>query len=233
MSKQYFLDVEEVLQVIMSELPAGVYAEDLADDPNPDNRSFSSSELRAHAQMLSGLYALLSDINKDKFITTATDNGLTKWEKELFKEVQNTSLSPETRRQKLLSKLRSAGGINYPTIYNIVKGILGSIDFDILPYSGQNSGAWLLDESPLGLSTWLSKIDPIYGYLLDNDLDYVAAGLTLQQLQDIQEVAYTYEVRIYGTADAQTLVVLDQQLTQFEPARSTHVIRNGQVRPSV
>jgi len=45
-----------------------------------------------------------------------------------------------------------------------------------------NSGAWILDESPLGLSTWLSKIDPIYGYLLDNNLNYAAAGLTLQQL---------------------------------------------------
>ena len=232
MSKQYFPNVEDLLSIIMSELPKGVYAEDLADDPDFELRSYSSAELRAQAQLLADAYSNLSEINDNKFITTATDSGLRKWEKDLFSTTQDASLSTEDRRKNLLAKLRSAGGINYPTIKNIVAGVLGSLDFDILPYSGQNFGAWVLDESPLGLSTWLSKIDPIYSYLLDNDLDYASAGLTLQQLLDIQEVAYTYEVRIYGNADSNTLEILDKQLTLFEPARSTHIIRNNQTRPS-
>lgn len=217
----------------MSELPDSVYADDRADDPDIEKRSYSSSELRAHAQMFADAYSNLSNINDDKHITTATDNGLRNWEKDLFAQIQDGSQSTEDRRKNLLAKLRSSGGINYPTIYNIVSGVLGVIDFDILPYSGQNNGAWVLDDSSLGLNTWLSKIDPIYGYLLDNNLDYVAAGLTLQQLLDIQEVAYTYEVRIYGNADTGTLAILDQQLTAFEPARSTHVIRNNMSRPVI
>lgn len=233
MSQQYFPNTDELLGIIMAELPNGVYAEDLADDPDLEKRSYSSAELRAAAEMIADAYENLSDINRDKFISTATSDGLAKWEKGLFAEAQDGSLTDEQRRQNLLAKLRSAGGINYPTIKNIVAGVLGSLDFDILPYSGSWSGAWILDDSSLGLNTWLSKIDPLYGYLLDNDLDYAAAGLTLQQLLDIQEVAYTYEVRIYGNADAATLSILDQQLTQFEPARSTHVIRNNYTRPVV
>lgn len=233
MTRQYFPTVEEVLSIIMAELPGGVFAEDFADDPDFAKRSYSSSELRASAQLIADAYENLSDINRDKFITTATPTGLAKWEKGLFATAQDASLTDEQRRQNLLAKLRSAGGINLPTIKNIVTGVLGSLDFDILPYSGQAQGAWILDESPLGLSTWLAKIDPLYGYLLDNTLDYAAAGLTLQQLLDIQETAYTYEVRIYGNADASTLSILDQQLTQFEPARSTHVIRNNETRPAI
>jgi hypothetical protein len=233
MTKQYFPTVEEILSIILAELPAGVFAEDLADDPNENLRSYSSSELRAHAQLLADAYENLFDINRDKFITTATSQGLTKWEKGLFATAQDSSLTDEQRRQNLLAKLRSAGGINYPTIRNIVAGVLGSLDFDILPYSGSYGGAWILDESSLGLNTWLSKIDPLYGYLLDNALDYTSAGITQQMMIDMQEVAYTYEVRIYGNADASTLANLDSQLTQFEPARSTHIIRNNYVRPVI
>lgn len=233
MAKQFFPNVGQVFTLLFSELPAGVYAEDLADDSDFEKRSYSSTELRAHSQMLADLYENLYDINRDKFVTTATTAGLAKWEKELFAEIQDATLSDEVRRNKLFAKIRSANGINFPTIYKIVQSILGALDFDILPYSGQHNGAWILDESSLGLNTWLSNIDPLYGYLLDNDLDYAAAGITQQQMIDMQEVAYKYEVRIYGNADAPTLALLDSQLTKYEPARSTHVIRNNQVRPVI
>ena len=232
MAKQYFPSVNDLLNIILAELPNGVYAEDFADDPDFELRSYSSSELRAHAQLFANAYSNLSDISDDKFITTATLDGLKKWEIDLFSTSQDASLGTETRRKNLLSKLRSAGGINYPTIKNIVAGILGSVDFDILPYSGQENGAWILDDSSLGLNTWLSKIDPIYGYLLDNNLDYAAAGITAQQLADIQAIAYTYEVRIYVTISNDTLTNLDKQLNAFEPARSTHIITQNNVRPT-
>lgn len=234
MTKQFFPNSDDMMAIIMGEIPPGVYADDLADDPDEDKRSYSSSELRAHAILFSNAYDSLFSINQDKHVSTATQDGLTKWEKDLFSTAQDSNLPLETRRQNALAKLRTIGGINDPTMRRIVAAILGpGIDFDILPYSGSHEGAWILDESSLGLNTWLSKIDPLYGYLLDNDLDYAAAGITLQDLLDIQEVAYTFEVRIYANVDADTLARLDRQLTQYEPARSTHVIRNNYTRPVI
>ena len=89
----------------------------------------------------------------------------------------------------------------------------------------------LLDFSILDVGTFLSFRDPLSGARrdmtpLDCSLDYAAAGLTAQDLLDIQATAYTYEVRIYGHADTATLALLDKRLTESEPARSTHVLIN-------
>lgn len=242
MSKQIFPSTEQVLDILLGELPGGVYAEDRADDPDLDLRSYSSSELRAHAEIFANLYQNLFDINRDKFISTITPDALNAWEKDLFSEAQDASQTFEYRKQNLLSKKRTQGSIALPNINSIVSGILGplGIPFEILPYSGQsngvNTGAWLLELSGLDVGTYLADIDPIWGALvgytpLDCNLDYAAAGITLAQMQAIQATAYTYELRIYGNVSADILDLLDKNLTQYEPARSTHVIRNNAQLP--
>lgn len=229
------------MNLLLSELPDGVYAIDRADNPDKDKRSYSSSELRAHAQMLADLYSNLEDINSDKFATTVTPEGLAAWERQLFQTAVDGSLTYAERQTRILTKLRASGGISYPFIRAIVAAILDPIpiDFEIVTYCGFNGGAWILDVSPLDEDTYLSAMDPLLGArrdldALDCNLDYAAAGLTAQDLIDIQTTAYTYEVRILGIADAATLAQLEQQLTQLEPARSTHVIYNdfpGPVAP--
>lgn len=242
MSAQIFPDVQQIMELLLAELPNGVYATDLADDPNSDRRSFTSSELRAHAQLLANLYSNLNDINSDKAITTVTPEGLAPWELELFAAAQDASLSYMTRQQNLLAKIRANGGISLPAIDTIVHGVLDPVGlpFVILPYSGQTNGsytgAWVLDYSPLDEGTYLTLLDPIIGAQtdfvpLDCSLDYAAAGITAQELADIQATAYTYEVRIFGVADQATLNLLDRQLTALEPARSTHVITNNAPEP--
>lgn len=236
MTQQIFPNVEELLTLLMDEMPEGVYAEDRADHPNPSNRSFSSAEIRAHAQMIADAYANLKNINKDKFLTTVTTGGVGSWEKDLFKTAQDSNQTFEVRKANLIAKFRASGGINTSAIEDIVDSILTPVGltFQISTWGclGKGDGAWVLDESALDVSTYLSLIDPLLGARpdmvpLDCDLDYAAAGLTLQEMQDIQRTAYTYEVRIFGTADSTTLAQLDQALTQFEPARSTHEIRNN------
>ncbi len=244
MAERIYPGVEDLLTLIMQELPAGVYPDDRADSIDPDARSNSSSELRAHALIYADLYGNLEEIAADKFISTITPEGLAPWELMLFSAVQDAGQGFDTRKNNLLAKRRALGSISLPSIRSLVAGILDplGIPFDILPYSGQNNGtvtgAWILSVSPLGLSSWLALLDPIRGaggdsglVPLDCDLDYAAAGITAQQLADIQATAYTYELQIYGNADATTLALLDRLLTQREPARSTHVITNNATPP--
>jgi len=240
----YFLNTEEILDLLLGELPAGVYSQDRANNPDPTKISYSSAELRAHANLLSNFETQGQSVYNNFFITTLMSDGLSQWEKDFFGAIQDSSLTYTQRIQNLLAKYRATGGLSVPYITGIVAGILGPIglSFAILPLSGQvnndgNTGAWILGYSSLGLNTYLSTIDPIWCDLvgftpLDCSLDYAAAGITALQMAEIQDVAYSYEVRIYGNADATTLALLDADLTKFEPARSTHIIMNNASPPA-
>lgn len=243
--QQFFLNIEQVLDLFFAELPAGVYPTDRADDPDTDNRSYSSSELRAMSQLFANLYSNLDDIYENKFVTTIQPDGLNAWEVDYFAAVQDATLSFSTRQANLLAAVRAVGSISLPAISNIVAGILApyGLSFAILPYSGQSNGttqgAWLLGISQLGLDTFLALEDPLRGTglgagqtPLDCNLNYAAAGLTAQDLLNIQATAYTYEVQIYGNASAATLATIDAQLTAKEPARSTHIITNNAAGPT-
>lgn len=240
MTAPIFPNVEQIFDLLLGELPDNTYATDRSDDPDVTKRSVSSSEIRAHAQIYANLYDNLGDIYADKFVSTATVLGLGRWEKELFTEPQDPTQPPEVRRANALAQLRYIGGINYQAIYDLVSGVLTplGIAFNVLPWNGclgtPVPGAWILDETPLDYGTYLAARDPLWGAQrgvglvpLDCNLNYAAAGITAQDLADIQTTAYTYEVQIYGNADAATLSKLDKRLTQKEPARSTHVIRNN------
>ena len=246
MAKALFPDIEILLRILKGELPDGVYADDLANDPDPNKRSYSSSELRAMASLFADLYENLQGVNNNKFITTVQPDGLSSWEKELFASSQDSSKPFEVRKQNLLAKIRANGGISMPAIDAIVHGILDPVGlpFEIIAYSGAaddlNTGGWILDESPLDQGTFLGFLDPIRGagrdvgiVPLDCNLDYAAAGITAQDLLDIQATAYTYEVRIFGNASTDTLSLLDRTLTEQEPARSTHVLTNNAPLPIV
>lgn len=307
MALPIFPNIEQIMDILMGEFPANVYAEDRADNIDPKLRSYSSSEIRAHASMIAALYANMQAVWQDKFISTVNADSIAQWEMILFGTAQDSTQPLEVRRANLLTKFQSTGGISYTYINNIIHGILDplSIPFQIIYYTGFNGGAWILDESPLDVSDYLAGMDPLEGaiqnkYVLDcnfllnlpadtsigsplmtNFLDtsliqvgagvsgpgipngttvvsitsgtsitvsqnatstntngspyeiqnYIAAGLTLDQLQSIQTTAYTYEVRILGNADAATLTLLDQTLTQLEKAGSTHIITNNFPNP--
>lgn len=229
MTKQRFPSVEEILTIVMMELPEYVYAQDRANDPDLSKRSYTSTEARAHAQVFADLYANLREIDSDKHISTVSQSGLTKWEKELFSAPQDSSLSYAERQERLLAKWRSKGSIALPAIRSLVAGILTplGLEFDLLPYSGQNNGeipgAWVLDYSMLEIGTYLANRDPLW---------WKIRTLTAQEEADVRETAYTYEVRIYGAVDSETLATLNKRLTALEPARSTHVITTGCEKPA-
>jgi hypothetical protein len=107
-----------------------------------------------------------------------------------------------------------------------------SLPYNIFALNGSVPGsAWIMDVSHLGLDTFLVGMDPIRGAIrtapLDCNLNYAAAGLTLAQLQAIQATAYTYVVKITGTASSTVLAQLGAALTIFEGASRTHMIVNN------
>ncbi len=246
----YFPTVEEIFSLMFQELPAGVYAQDRANNANPNSNSTSSAELRAHAQMFANLYANLEVIYYDKFITTVSPAGLARWESDLFSTPPNiVGLTYAQRQANLLTQFRTEGSISYPTINAIIEGILGpqGLSYQLIQWNGNGpgvggnpgiTGGWILDVSILDVGTWLAALDPLRGagrgvgiVPLDCSLNYAAAGLTEQDLIDIQTTAYTYEVQIFGNASAATLAQLNAALTAKEPARSTHVITNNATPP--
>jgi hypothetical protein len=226
-----FPTADEIMLLLLSELPEGVYASDLANHPDPERRSVSSAELRAHAELIALLYANLNLVWRDKFLSTVSPGGLSSWERELFATAQDAAVDFATRQSRLIAKFRSKGGISYAALSSIVAGILEplKVEFQLAPWCGPFNGAWVLGESELEFGTYLSQIDPLYGSrggvkALGCDLDAAGAGLTEDEVRDIQAAAYTYELRIFGPVDDATLQTLDAILEHFEAARSTHLI---------
>lgn len=228
-----FLNVEQILDAFFRQLPPGQFADDRADNVDPMKRSLSSSELRSQAAVLATAYGNLEAIFNNKFITYADETGLARWEKDLFAEAIDRSKPIELRRADAKAKFNANGGISYDAIRAILDPMFLAIglEYELVCWCGLFGGAWILDESQLDVETYLSLMDPLLGAAgpapLDCDLDYSAAGLTAQNLEDIQRTAYTYEVRIFGNASADFLARLNIILTQSEPARSTHYLYNN------
>lgn len=240
---QYFLNEDEILVLLMAELPEGVYAQDLANNIDPSKNSYSSAELRAHANLYDGIYETAEDVYNNFFITTLQPDGVGQWEVDYFGAIQDASQGFAARKANLTAKFRATGGLSLPYINSLISGLLTplGLTWAILPLSGQvnengDTGAWILGYSSLGQNTYLGGLDPIIGEMmdftpLDCSLNYAAAGITADQLAEIQTTAYQYEVRIYGNASSATLTALDNLLKKFEPARSDHVIMNNATPP--
>lgn len=225
---------DELFAVLQGEMPDGVYSKDLAKNTDTTNNAWTSSEARTWAMLIRDAYVSLLAIYNNKFVTLADHSGIERWEKVLFATPVDGTLTWEERRDNLLTQLRYQGGINFAVINAAVSAILTplALTYTISTLNGARPGsAWILDVGLLGLDTFLVGMDPIRGAIrtapLDCDLDYEAAGLTLAQLQAIQATAYTYVVKITGTADDATLAKLDTVLTRLEGASRTHMIVNN------
>lgn len=181
MSNLIFLDLEQVMTIIMGEIPQGVYAQDRADDADANLRSYSSSEIRTVAQLYANLYANLEDVWLNKFLTTVQADGIGNWESELFSSPANANLPFATRQQNLITKLRATGGLSYTYIEGLISSILTpqGLGFFLASYGGGPVGAWHLDFTPLDEDTYLAEMDPLLGDLVGQyDLDCTAQIIT-------------------------------------------------------
>ncbi len=201
----FFPGVEEILTILMAEMPASVYSSDRAD--NPATLTYSSSEIRTVAQMYANLYANLEDLYENKFLTTVQPDGISQWETDLFTTVTDASQPFNIRVANALAKYRARGGLNYAYISNIISNVLTplGLSFQLITYNCANSGgngAWVLDVSLLDVTTYLGLTNPLYGsnqalpYQLDCNAVINVYGTTTATSHTITNIRSTSGVMV-------------------------------------
>lgn len=217
-----FLVADELYRLIQRELPEDAY---------PDGKPadfLSTAESFAEAKVFESAYDTLRRVYDNYFVDTA-DEKLADFEMKYFGYLLGNTLSIDDRRAKIKAKIQSTVGITKAAMVLISSQNLPlGTDFEIIEWGCGDYG-WILDESQLDISTVLNGASQWLTSGADACSKSAADfGISQADLQDIQEMAYTYEVRIYDTTiDAVTRDMLDKALTKGEPARSRHIITDG------
>lgn len=232
-----FLDTQTLYRVFQRELPEGVYP-----DGNP-SASFSAASIYSKAQVFETMYANLNRIYDNYWPQTA-DEKIGDWEITVFGQIQDASLSLDTRRQNVLTKIRAQPTITMWNILTLIAGLIPAGMFvQIAEFQCGSGRSWILGVSRFGKDTFLgwgspnSIQGPDFCHLAQNlgwRLGQSALGLnTFLGSHDAgnlilaQNRAYGYEIRIFGNIDAATLNLINLEVTKAEPARSHFIIRTG------
>jgi hypothetical protein len=218
-----FLSQNDVYRLLQREQPEDVYAD------GPPSAFYSTADNGAVAGVIADAYGNAQSIAGNYFPQTADDR-LADWEITAFGYNLDASLSTAQRQSQVTEQIRTRKGIRKSDMLGIVLGILGSsVQVKIVGW-GDKSGAWVLGESPLGISTFLGGSIPrnsVYGANVWQ-LGWAHFGITQDQWSQLQADAYTYEVRIYGyTLTTKQRQQIDQALSLFEAARDRHIITDG------
>jgi hypothetical protein len=222
-----FLNANQIYRILQRESPPSVYPD------GAPSLYYSTADQFAFASVLADAYTNLSDIYENYSPLTAVDR-LADFETLYFGYTLDSSLTVDERRTILLAKIRTQRRTTPADILAVIYSIISSdIPIEILEWNGNNNGtrngAWILGVSTLGVDAFLSSRAPIYGNQIDKvpldcSLDYEAAGITEQDLTNIQDTAYTYTVNIGTTLDAFTLAQIDEALNQAEGASRRHIL---------
>lgn len=218
-----FLTQPELYRLLQRELPDGVYP-----DGEPQ-KFYSTTDMDAVASVAATGYANLERIY-DNYWPQHSDERIAAWEFIAFAKLLPASLTLQQRRDRIVTKIRARKGIRKQDMIDTVKGIIGSDKLVDLIGWGCSSGGWMIGVSQLGISTYLNMFPGRLGVVGSDICEKTAAelGLTEQQLLDMKEEAYTYEIRIYGyTLTAAERTEIDLTLLEVEAARDNHVITDG------
>jgi hypothetical protein len=223
----YFLQPNDLYRILQRESPPNLYP-----DGQP-SQFFSTADQYSVASVLGDAYANQEEVYDNYFPTVTVDN-LPDFEFLYFGYNLDSTLTIDQRRVLLLNKIRTKRRTTPQDIIDVIYTIIDpSIPVEILEWNGNFNGtrygAWILGVSTLGIDTFLSGRAPIYGAQLDKapldcDLDVAAAGITEEDLINIQDTAFTYTVNIGVTLDVQTLTMLDSALNAAEGASRRHFI---------
>lgn len=217
-----FLSQAEVYRLIQRELPEDVYPD------GAPNAFFATAESGAAASAIGSAYANLQVIYNNFFPATANEKQAD-WELSVLGGYLDSSQSLSTRQTRVLSKLRSLASMSVQDMILTVKSVIGNDKLVDIVEWGNNTGAWLIGASQLGIETYLGDFgrDFAYGPNLCAQT-WTDWGMTQQAWLNMREQAYTYQVLIYGyTLTAQQRADLNTTLNAAEPARSQHIISDG------
>lgn len=218
-----FLEQQDIYRLLQRELPP----DDVYPDGSPSG-FFSTADQFSTAKVIADAYANDANIYKNYSPITAEENE-PDHEFTYFGFTLDGTLSLEDRRALLLKRIRTR---LRPTLVDLKSVVYTIIDSSIpveLVDLGCGDAGWILDVSQLDISTILNEFNGLErtGPNLCQ-LDAADYGLTPEEFARLQAQAYTYEVLIYGytLTDAQR-AQLDQALSQYEAARSQHIILDG------
>lgn len=217
-----FLSADQIYRLIQRELPIDAYP-----DGAPD-RHYSTADSYATAKVFESAYDNNARIYENMFPQTADEN-ITDWEIRTFGYLLDASLTLQQKRDRIISKIRTRRRTTKNDILQTVYTVIdSSIYVEIVPWNC-DGGSWILNVSELEISTILggpnslTRTGPDLCSLTAEEL-----GLTEEELLEMREDAYTYEVRIYDyTLSADELERLEEALSAAEPARDQHIILDG------
>lgn len=219
-----FLTQVECYRLLQRELPEGVYA-----DGDPQ-KFYTTADMWAVADVAASGYANLERIYDNYWPQTA-DERLPDWEVSVFDQRLSAALSLNDRRGRVMAKIRSRKGIRREDMIAVVKEVIGADKLVDISTWGGSTGSWMIGESELGIETIFGGYVPGSELVYGPDLCSAKPedfGLTDGEWQMLRELAYTYQVNIYGyTPTPSELAQIDEALSRAEPARSGHVIVSG------
>lgn len=228
-----FLKRQEVYELVEREMPETV----LAYSPRAKD-FYTTSDDDAFAKNIESAYTSLEKIY-DNYFPQHSIEKLSDWEISVFGEVDDSGATDSERQDRVLTKIRSRKGITVQDIKEIVYTVIGSDKNISIIEKGCESGVWRLGRSKLSNNTFLG-ITSTSGVRVPSDFDAcsegaaASLGITEEELEKMQIQAYSYDVRIIGyDATAQEREKMNEELTRFEPARSTHKIVSPFVLPVI
>lgn len=220
-----FLTQAQLYLLIQRELPEDVY-------PHSGNPAayFSTADSAAQAEMIAQLYEHLETAYDNQWPQHANADGIAHHESMRFGSI-STGLSLSARQDRVLARMRALPNMSRPTLRALVEAELPPgtnvviVNYNQEGPSGGMGTKWRLGVSQLGIDTYLGG-----GMRWPAGVDVCtqtpeSGGLTEQQLLDMRENAYTYEVRIYDyTPTATELAAIETALNDGEKASVRHVI---------
>lgn len=232
-----FLNINDAYRLIQRELPEGVYP-----DGSPSG-SYSAASVYSKAKLISSSYDNMFRIYENYFPQTA-DEKIEDWVFKTFETPFDPATTLQTKRDRVISKLRKQPSITLWEILTLVASYLPEGKYaQIAEPCGVGNGFWEIGISLLGINTLLAGLTPEdIGVPSDDWCEFVSdlhwrlgldeLGVTTElsefayvDIAQIQANAYQYEIRIFDyTLPALDLENMLREILQAEPARSGRII---------
>lgn len=235
-----FLTKSQIYDIINRELPEGLFSY----SPDP-SKFYITSELDSYAFTIAATYDTMKSIYDNEFISTA-DEKISDFEIMYF-GTTSVGLTLEEKRNRIFAKIRSQAFVSLWDILTYVASYVPEGTYVQILENGKFGGfdSWSLSQSELDLNTYLGNVSPQQLYGEDADLvwtgdwqqgDPIPTGvycdpnITQASVLGMRDMAYSYEIRIFGyELTGEVLVNFQKDLELIQPVRSKYYIAQNLV----
>lgn len=237
-----FLTQQQIYKMLQRELPEGAYP------GGPPSAYFSNSDMDSVANVGASGYQSLQKIYNNYFPQTSTEK-IDDWVFKMFGTLFDASVPLQTKRDRVIAKIRSQPTINFWQILTTVVKYLPNGVFAQVYHACGAHQFWQLGVSLLGIDTilggkqaadigitdaniqnWCQFVSTLHWRLGQDGLGDTTflSYINWVDLADFQATAFQYEIRIFGYQLSPTdLIAMDNEVSAIEPGRSSHIIRQN------